>query len=295
MNGVPNISSSLLATTVPVDIGQYKQLSLTYDNQQNAMWLHMKSKPRPCFTPTLLHELDNVFSLINEHDETTTPIDYLVAASGTPGIYSLGGDLHYFQECIESQDKERLRKYGYACIDVSYQCAKQFDRNVTTIALVQGQAMGGGFEGALACNIIIAEEDATFGFPEILFNLFPGMGAHVYLSRRISPYAAQRMLSSGNQYTAQQMYDMGIVDVLVKKGEGVSATTDFIRRHRSRLLAHRAIYQANIRLNPVSIQELRDINDIWVETAMQISSHDLKTMARLVRAQERLNNARAAG
>jgi len=47
---------------------------------------------------------------------------------------------------------------------------------LTTISLAQGDALGGGFEAALSCSVIIAERRARFGFPEVMFNLFPGMG-----------------------------------------------------------------------------------------------------------------------
>ena len=53
-----------------------------------------------------------------------------------------------------------------------------FNLPFTTISLVQGDALGGGFEAALCGDIIIAEKQARFGFPEVLFNLFPGMGAY---------------------------------------------------------------------------------------------------------------------
>jgi DSF synthase len=58
-----------------------------------------------------------------------------------------------------------------------YENIIHLDRDVTTIALVQGDALGGGFETALSSNVLIAERSAKLGFPEILFNLFPGMGA----------------------------------------------------------------------------------------------------------------------
>ena len=54
-----------------------------------------------------------------------------------------------------------------------------------TIALVQGEALGGGFESILSFDVVIAERDARFGLPEAMFGLFPGMGAHSFLSRRL--------------------------------------------------------------------------------------------------------------
>ena len=50
---------------------------------------------------------------------------------------------------------------------------------------MQGECLGGGFEAALSSDVIVAEKSARFGFPEILFNLFPGMGAYSFLERKI--------------------------------------------------------------------------------------------------------------
>lgn len=267
---------------------EYQELIVNYDADQRALWGFMQGKPRPCFTPNLLHEIQDLLTLVAHNDQSEIPIDYLVAASSVPGIYNLGGDLAYFRDCIEKQDRERLREYGYACLEVGYACSTQVENGVTSIALVQGQALGGGFEGALSCNVIIAEETATFGFPEILFNLFPGMGAHSYLMRRVPPYLAKRMITSGNKYTAKELYDMGVIDVLAKEGEGISTTQEFIRQNRSRRRAHQAIECANLRVNPISLEELRDVNDIWVDAAMEIDPQAIRTMERLTRAQSRL-------
>src|SRR3546814_13167359 len=61
------------------------------------------------------------------------------------------------------------------------------------VALVDGDALGGGFELALACQTIVAESGVQMGFPEVLFGLFPGMGAYSLLSQRGSPKVAEPM------------------------------------------------------------------------------------------------------
>ena len=82
----------------------------------------------------------------------------------------------FFRELIQCQDAEGLRDYAISCIDVVYTNATNYELPVTTISLVQGDALGGGFEAALAANVVVAERGCKMGLPEILFNLFPGMG-----------------------------------------------------------------------------------------------------------------------
>ena len=104
---------------------------------------------------------------------------------------------------------------------------------MTSIALVQGDALGGGFEAALSATVLIAEESSRMGFPEILFNLFPGMGAFSFLSRKIGRRAAEEMITSGTIYSARQLYDMGVIDVLTPDGTGEAAVHGFIRKRPS--------------------------------------------------------------
>jgi DSF synthase len=269
------------------ETSSYQQLEHQFDANLNAMWFFMNATPRPCFTQTLLSELHGMIENIVIQNTRSRSTDYLVVASGLPDIYNLGGDLDIFRKYILAGAKEELRRYAYSCVDLVYKSSIGFDQNITTIALVQGQAMGGGFECALSCNVLIAEESATMGFPEILFNLFPGMGAHCFLSRRVSPGIANRIISSGRSYSAGELYEMGIVDVLAKDGEGVVEANNFIKQHRKRRIGNLAMQRARDSLNPISLRDLQHISDIWVEAALQLDERSLRTMARLVSAQDK--------
>jgi len=265
----------------------YEQLELNYNFDSKALWYFMKGKPRPCFTTSLLEESNRLSKQIADIPIDPHPVQYLVVASGVPGVFNLGGDLDKFHDCITSGDKEGLRRYAYACLNIGFECARHFDRDVTTISLVQGSALGGGFEAALSCNVVVAEESAQFGFPEILFNLFPGMGAYTYLSRRVHPNVADKVISSGRTYTAAELHAMGIIDMLVPDGEGVAAVENYIKQHSKQRTGRRAMQQAYLQVNPVSLEELQVIADIWVETAMQLDERSLRVMKRLTRAQSK--------
>jgi DSF synthase len=179
-----------------------------------------------------------------------------------------------------------IRNYAYDCVDVVYHIATGFDCGIVTVALVQGDALGGGLEAALCCNFIVAERGVKMGVPEILFSLFPGMGAYSLLSRRIGSAIAERIIFSGRIYSAEEMYDLGVVDLVVDSGSGEEAVREYIgdaRKHGAR----QSIYRARQRTNPLTLAELRDITDMWVETAMGLSETDLRRMSHLQSAQNR--------
>jgi DSF synthase len=152
---------------------------------------------------------------------------------------------------------------------------------------VQGDALGGGFEAALSCQTIVAEKGVGMGFPEVLFDLFPGMGAYSFLCQRVSPKFAEEMMLNGTVYSSDELHKIGIVDVLVPKGEGIAAVHQVIRRNHRFSHARAAMDRVREICRPVSLHELMQVTEAWVDTAMQLGDKSLRTMERLVRAQEK--------
>ena len=87
------------------------------------------------------------------------------------------------------------------------------------IAAVNGFALGGGFEIALACDMILASESAKMGLPEVFLSLVPGGGGTQRLIQKIGIHRTKEMLFTGGQYTADALYDWGIVNHVFKADE----------------------------------------------------------------------------
>ena len=199
----------------------------------------------------------------------------------------MGGDLALFRLLIHTQDRESLIDYGKRCIDNLIDWHRNCDGLITSIALVQGDALGGGFEAALSASVLVAEESSRLGFPEILFNLFPGMGAFSFLSRKIGRRAAEEIITSGTIYSARQLYDLGVIDVLTPDGTGRAAVESYIRRHSKSRSGRQGFERARNEVAPVTEQELIRVVEIWADTALKLQERDLKVMERLIRAQAR--------
>lgn len=281
-----------ITQSLPLALPAYSQLICQYDPERHALWAYLNPSPRPCFTPTLLAEMRDLQERVAAHLEggnDAADLRYYVYASAVPGIFNLGGDIELFARLIAARDRDALFEYGRICIDVVYANATNLGiPTLTTIALVQGSAFGGGLECALSCNTVVAEESARMGFPEILFNLFPGMGALSFLVRRIEMSRAERLVASGDLYPAAKLWDLGAIDELARDGEGVRTVVDFIRRHSRAANGRLAIRQARQRIAPLARAELIDIVDMWVGAALRLTPRDLRMMSRLVAAQARL-------
>jgi DSF synthase len=282
-----NSANSSLPLHLRVAQETYANLDVELDPETKTYWCFMNPQGRPSYTPGLLRDILAVQRSVNaicaeQTPGETMPLHYFVMGSRIPGIYNLGGDLGLFAQKIRNGERANLTTYAHSCVDALW-----VDAPVTKIALVQGDALGGGFEAALACNVIVAERSAKFGLPEVLFNLFPGMGAYSFLSRRLDGQRAEKLILSGKVFTAEEMHEMGIVDVLAEDGDGQRAVQEYIDRHARRHNAYRAVMQVRQRVNPVTIEELRDVTDIWVDAAMRLTEADLRKMVRLTAAQDR--------
>jgi DSF synthase len=215
------------------------------------------------------------------------PLRTVVWGSSFPGIWNLGGDLELFTRLIRTQGAAELRSYAYACVDAVYQNLTKMGLPILTIALVQGDALGGGFESALTNDVIIAERDSKLGLPEVLFNMFPGMGAYSLLCRRLDGVRAQKLILSGRLYEAEELEELGLVDLVVDRGEGPVAVREYLERNQRRHGTLLALSRIRQRCQPITYEELIDVTDVWVETALGLGEADLRRMEHLVRAQLR--------
>lgn len=269
-----------------------RELKLEFDAEKRILWWTMAPIGRPSFTPGMLKEMHVAGDALEQVcpagiSAADAPVRYLVLGSEIPNIFNLGGDLRLFSALIEAGDRAALRRYARSCAEGQHRLDINFDRPLCTIALVRGDALGGGFEMALAHDYIIAERRTRFGLPEILFNLFPGMGAFNFLSRRMDVLRAERMILSGRTYTAEEMYEMGVIDVLADDGEGADAVYRFVNEFERARRTRQAVLQARRLVHPVGLDALLDIADLWVDAALALSPQDIRRMQHLAKAQDR--------
>ncbi len=265
----------------------------THQNQ-SADWCYMHSGPtanyHPCFSIDLLNGLkqsqENIRQRLASDNDPKARIHNLVLASDT-NVFNLGGDLNLFHRLITQGNRGQLLSYAKLCVEVAYNFSRLYEDRVHSIAVIQGDALGGGFESALCCHTIIAEKDCGMGFPEVLFDLFPGMGAYTFLTRRVPPARAERMMLDAKIYDTQELYQMGIVDILVEKGDGIQAANDLIKKNNRMGNAMRSLNTVRNACAPVSLEQLLAVTTEWVDAAMRLDARGLKTMERLITAQTR--------
>ena len=262
----------------------YKYIRLEWSAELAALRLRTCVKPIQCYSLAAMAELQRV---LRDIADSPGLVRHFIMTSDVPGVFNFGGDLSLFVLLIRARDVESLRMYGRRCVDLVWWMENASQLGVHTTVLVQGDTLGGGLESVMPFHKVIFERSAQAGFPEVLFNLFPGMGAWNFTIRKAGFAIANEMILSGRLYTADQLYRRHLVDLVVEDGEGEAAIEAVVQSVNPRLRGTLAALEARRLAAPVTYEALMTIVDQWTETALQLTDRDLRLMERLARAQVR--------
>lgn len=189
---------------VNVERGNNGVVVLTIDRQEKLNSLN----------PQVIEELGQALLDL----ESDQPRVTIVTGAGEKSFIA-GADIATMNE-MSPLEAKRFAELGHAATAL-------LDRSpVPTIAAVNGFALGGGCEVALACDIRIAAENALFGFPEVTLGILPGLGGTQRLPRLVGPGIAKEMIFSGRRIKAEEARTVNLVNRLVPQGEALDAARE---------------------------------------------------------------------
>ena len=270
----------------------YRYIALEWNDELKALRLRTRVKPIQCYSLAAMGELQRVFTDLSESPGL---VKHYVMTSDVPGVFNFGGDLSLFVLLIRARDVESLRMYGRRCVDLIWWMENASTLGIHTTVLVQGDTLGGGLESVMPFHKVVFERSAQAGFPEVLFNLFPGMGAWNFTIRKAGFSVANEMILSGKLYTAEQLFQRQLVDLVVDDGDGEAAVESVMRSVHPRLRGTLAALEARRLAAPITYEGLMEIVGQWVDSAMTLTDRDLRLMERLARAQARKAGGAAEG
>ncbi|MBU6488375.1 MAG: crotonase/enoyl-CoA hydratase family protein [Burkholderiales bacterium] len=266
------------------EAGEFSQLMAYYEEDRHVMWMMLRSAPRPCFNQQLVTD---IIRLARAARDSGLRFDFWVTGSLVPEIFNVGGDLNFFVDVIRNGERDKLMAYARSCIDGVWEIYNGFGTDAISIAMIEGSALGGGFEAALAHHYVLAQKGTKLGFPEIAFNLFPGMGGYSLVARKSNMRVAETLISTGESRFAEWHAEQGLIDEVFEPGQALMATRTFIDVMRPMLNGTRAMLRARQRVLPLSRSELMDITEDWVNSAFMLEEKDVAFMERLVVLQNR--------
>jgi enoyl-CoA hydratase/3-hydroxyacyl-CoA dehydrogenase len=168
------------------------------------VWLD--NPPANSLAPAVIEALEKAW------EEIEAGAKAMIVASPNPALFSAGADIKAFTQMDEAAGKELL--------DRGHGLFRAWERSrVMTIAAVNGLALGGGCEIAMACDVRLAAYSASFGQPEINLGLLPGFGGTQRLPRLVGPAKALEMNTVGDPISAEEAYEYGLVNRLVADHE----------------------------------------------------------------------------
>ncbi len=274
--------------TIERQAGDLPQIALEYEADSKLLWITLRPEPKPVFTLPAIESVRKVQNAIAALWGTTSdrPVLFL-AYRGRGRVFSLGGDLDYYLDCLAKNDREGLSTYARAAADVIKLNRSGIDGSVITLTTVHGRAMGGGIDPARACNVMIAEEDATFCYPEVNYNHFP-ISAVPILSRHTGFIEAEKILLSGRDYSSAEFMARGALDAVVPTGTGEA----WVRRYAAASLAS---HSARIALIAAFNRQAGDLGaDLaagaasWVSHILTLKPLEISKLQRIAAAQERM-------
>src|SRR5580658_5693562 len=191
----------------PAEPGPWTHWRMRND-EDGVAWLLFDKKDASANTLSedVLTELDAVLTMVSQLRPTG-----LVIRSAKPSGFIAGADIGGFRGITDAAKVEAELARGHAVLDRLDQLP------LPTIAVIHGYCLGGGLEVALACDFRIAIDDASFGFPEVLLGLHPGLGGTVRLTRLISPVQAMTMMLTGKTERARKARALHLVDAVTQE------------------------------------------------------------------------------
>lgn len=238
----------------------------------NKIWHLLLNRPsyHNAFNTALAHQLIEYCKQIRESKDIRSAI----IISGQGRSFCSGADLKERQSIKNLQQwMEQHRIYEHMFDSLAK--IKQ-----PTIACIEGYALAGGFELALNCDMIIASRSASFGLFEVTRGIMPGGGGTQLLTRLVGPARAKQIALTGRRISAQEAFDMGIVQELTNEGEALNKGIELAMTIADNApLATCAIKQA--------------IDEGWGKSIEQAKAIELKYYETLIDTEDRHEGIRA--
>ena len=234
---------------------------VAYESAFKTLNITLKADRIPVFTQGAVEDFVALLSCLDAELNQGAPVSIVAYHSPHKDVFSYGGDMSMLANVV-GRTSDEITRYGAACIDMvwnNWNLGAIHD--VVTVALVTGDAFGGGFECALSCDHIIASSQANIGFPEINVGIFPGMGSVPFVARRSGMIQIRRLLSSGKSISGEEALRLGMVDQAVDAGDDAQgavmrAFIEWRARTLERFSAVVARLRAERRAAPVTREDI---------------------------------------
>ena len=197
-------------------------------------------------TAKVMQELDQAIDECAKNEQ----VKVIVITGEGPYTFVAGADIKEIANIQSRTQAIELVRKGQSVLNK----IEQMDKLV--VCAINAICLGGGMELAMACHVRIASDRAKLGQPEILLGIIPGFGGTQRLLRLCGPSRARTLLLTGDQISAQEAREIGLVDLVVSEGRLLKEAVGFAKKVASKpQVAVRLIQKAVREGNEKSLQE----------------------------------------
>jgi enoyl-CoA hydratase/carnithine racemase len=196
----------------------YEQAPVKLETRGDVAIVWLDNPPANSLAPHVLEALRGAWEAIEG-----AGVRAMIVASPNPALFCAGADIKAFTQLDEAG--------GRALLDAAHGLFRDWERSpVMTIAAVNGIALGGGCELAMACDVRLAAASAGFGQPEVNLGIIPGFGGTQRLPRLVGPAKALEMNTTGDPISADEAYEYGLVNRVVADHELFDTALSWARK-----------------------------------------------------------------
>ncbi len=226
----------------------FKNLVLSIENKIAVVTINRPEKLNALNSNTL-DELKIIFTRLEEDDE----VSIIILTGSGEKAFVAGADISELNKCNEDTGKVFAKK-GQGIFNLIE------NLNKPVIAAVNGFALGGGCELALACHIRIASENAKFGQPEVNLGIIPGYGGTQRLARLINTGRAAEYILTGDMISAEEAFRIGLVNKIIKQDQLLEETVALANKISTKgQIAVRAALRSIVSTNDLTQKEGLDL------------------------------------
>jgi enoyl-CoA hydratase len=242
-------------------VKQFKGQALSWQLHAGVIELALHRAPCNELGSLSLAELGRFASALAE---LTEDAHALILHSELKCGFCAGADLRELYEQSQTMEKERAVQGVRDFLERIHRVLNRIDAAaLTTIAAVHGVTFGGGFELALACDLIIADKMTRFCFPELRLGLIPGFGGIPRLKRDLGNAIVRDLLLTGRSMNATKAQQIGLVSQVVAEGEALRAARATAAQMGK--FDRQTAVAAKQFIKPIPLDELRQEIDIFCE------------------------------
>jgi enoyl-CoA hydratase len=205
----------------------------------------------------VLNGLFEVFKEIYRSDYNSSLKVISISGAGEKAFVA-GADLKE----VSKFNRDELTSY----IETGYQAFRFIEEcPYPVVALVTGYALGGGLELALACDFILANQNAKFGFPEVNLGLIPGLGGTVRVLKRVPIAIAKKLTMLGDNISAEEAKTIGLIDEIVENEEFDNFAAEFINKLQAKPLTSILNLKDHYKKIGASVKDIRNEVELFKE------------------------------